>query len=129
MLAVPSQTLRSVLRLLDSKVTARAGLVNLAKGVETTTLKRMSEIIAEELNPPLDRVATVSGPSHAEEVVLDMPTTVVAAGTGTDFIVERRTGEGHIVAWVQWDDGREWLDAYIDPARVRRTRNLEEWKR
>lgn len=87
-LAVPSQFLRSVLRLLRGKVDSRIGLVNLAKGIETKTLKRMSEIIAEELQPPHQRVITLSGPSHAEEVILDMPTAVVAAGHDDEFVTD-----------------------------------------
>ena len=51
--------------------------VNVAKGIEQGTLKRMSEI-AEELAPELKYVV-LSGPSHAEEVGRAMPTTVAVA--------------------------------------------------
>lgn len=85
-LAVPSQFLRSVLRPLKGKVDSQVGLVNLAKGIETKTLKRMSEVIAEELQPSYERVVTLSGPSHAEEVIVDMPTAVVAAGRDDGFV-------------------------------------------
>jgi glycerol-3-phosphate dehydrogenase (NAD(P)+) len=85
-LAVPSQFLRSVLRSLAGTVKPEVGLVNLAKGIETKTLKRMSEVIIEELQPPPSLVTTLSGPSHAEEVIVDMPTAVVAAGVDDDFV-------------------------------------------
>jgi glycerol-3-phosphate dehydrogenase (NAD(P)+) len=52
-------------------------LVSLAKGLEATTHLRPSEIIQEVL--PGSRVATLSGPSNAEEVALGMPTAVVLA--------------------------------------------------
>ncbi len=85
-LAVPSQFLRSVLARLRGKLGPEVGLVNLAKGIETKTLKRMSEVIAEELDPPREQVVTISGPSHAEEVIVDMPTAVVAAGSDDEFV-------------------------------------------
>ncbi|MFQ5499492.1 MAG: NAD(P)H-dependent glycerol-3-phosphate dehydrogenase [Candidatus Zixiibacteriota bacterium] len=80
-IALPSQTVRSALKWLSKGTVGEAGIVNLAKGVETRTLLRMSEVIAEELALPGDRIVTLSGPSHAEEVVRDMPTAVVAAGS------------------------------------------------
>jgi len=79
-LAVPSQRLRSAMVRLKSCQPTGTALINLAKGVETSSLKRMSEVILDELAVSPDVVATLSGPSHAEEVVRDMPTTVVAAG-------------------------------------------------
>ena len=78
-LAIPSQHLRGVLCRAREKISAVPAVVNLAKGIEKGTLKRMSEVIVDEAGLPLDRIATLSGPSHAEEVVRDIPTTVVAA--------------------------------------------------
>lgn len=52
-------------------------LVNVAKGIEQKTLKRMSEIAAEKL--PEAKYVVLSGPSHAEEVGREMPTTVCVA--------------------------------------------------
>ncbi|MEA4922110.1 MAG: NAD(P)H-dependent glycerol-3-phosphate dehydrogenase [Eubacteriaceae bacterium] len=49
-------------------------IVNVAKGIEQKTLKRMSEI-AYEIKPDLKYVV-LSGPSHAEEVGRLLPTTV-----------------------------------------------------
>jgi len=85
-LAAPSQKLRSVLVRLKPCLPSGVALVNLAKGVETISLKRMSEVILEVLPVSPDSVATLSGPSHAEEVVRDMPTTVVAAGRSDDLV-------------------------------------------
>ncbi len=78
-LAAPSQHLRSVLRNGARQIGPNAPVVNLAKGIETGTLRRMTEVIHEETGLGLDLIATLSGPSHAEEVAVDMPTTVVAA--------------------------------------------------
>lgn len=52
-------------------------IVNVAKGIENNSLMRISEIVAEIL--PENKYAILSGPSHAEEVAIEIPTTVVAA--------------------------------------------------
>ena len=80
--AVPSQYLRSVMAQVRGVTLRDAVVVNVAKGIENGTLMTMSEMIHDTL-PSLDRsrVATLSGPSHAEEVVRKIPTTVVAAST------------------------------------------------
>jgi glycerol-3-phosphate dehydrogenase (NAD(P)+) len=52
-------------------------LVNVAKGIEQETLKRLSEIALEKL--PNAKYVALSGPSHAEEVGRGMPTTLVSA--------------------------------------------------
>jgi len=80
-LAVPSQHLRPTIRPIRRELTKVPVVVNLAKGVERKSLQRMSEVIIEEAGLDAARIATVSGPSHAEEVITDMPTTVVAAST------------------------------------------------
>jgi glycerol-3-phosphate dehydrogenase (NAD(P)+) len=78
---VPSQTLRATARkLLEIDLLKRPILINLAKGIEVGSLKRMSEVLAETI--PLGSysgIATLSGPSHAEEVSRGIPTAVVAA--------------------------------------------------
>jgi glycerol-3-phosphate dehydrogenase (NAD(P)+) len=60
-------------------------IVNVAKGVEIGTLMTMSEMIHDAL-PDLDpsRIATLSGPSHAEEVSRQIPTAVVAASSNLE---------------------------------------------
>lgn len=77
--AVPSQSLRSVLKELPLKDRS-IPFVNLAKGIETGSLLRMSEVISQQLEMDINMVTTLSGPSHAEEVASDMPTAVVIAG-------------------------------------------------
>ncbi|MDD3415128.1 MAG: NAD(P)H-dependent glycerol-3-phosphate dehydrogenase [Lachnospiraceae bacterium] len=74
-LAVPSPFTRSTSKLLKDVVKEGQIIVNVAKGVEETTLMTLSEIIEEEV--PQAKVAVLSGPSHAEEVGKGMPTTIV----------------------------------------------------
>jgi len=87
-MATPSQHVRSVISSAAEHLGSVRGIVNVAKGVETRSLKRMSEVIAEETGFPYSRIATLSGPSHAEEVILDMPTTVVVASESDSFAHE-----------------------------------------
>ncbi len=83
--AVPSQFLRSVLSRLNLSPDRNLTLVNVAKGVENNTLMTMSEMLQDAL-PHLapSSIATLSGPSHAEEVSRRIPTTVVAASADLD---------------------------------------------
>ena len=73
---VPSQALRSVAR----QVVEQGGggiPICASKGLELSTLKRMSEVLAEALGDPSPVAFT--GPSHAEEVAVGIPTSIVAA--------------------------------------------------
>ncbi|MCR5292241.1 MAG: NAD(P)H-dependent glycerol-3-phosphate dehydrogenase [Eubacterium sp.] len=74
-MAVPSPFIRSTAKSAAPFVSDGQIIVNVAKGIEEDTLKRLSEVISEEI--PNARVAVLSGPSHAEEVGKSMPTTVV----------------------------------------------------
>ncbi len=79
-IAIPSQFVRSALGTIKEVIPPGALLVGAAKGIEEGTLKRPSEV-ARDLLPTgfEDRYAALSGPSHAEEVSRNIPTTVVAA--------------------------------------------------
>lgn len=77
--AVPSQTLRENLGRWVLALPAGATLVSLAKGVETGTGKRMSEVIREVAGIEPERVAVVSGPNLAREIALEQPTATVIA--------------------------------------------------
>lgn len=74
-LAVPSPFVRGTARTMKSYVAENQKIVNVAKGIEETTLKTLTEQIEEEL--PMADVAVLSGPSHAEEVGRGLPTTCV----------------------------------------------------
>jgi len=75
--AVPSQALRQVAGSARAFV-GSAVPVSAAKGLEQGSLKRMSQVLTESLGDPDPVVLT--GPSHAEEVIRGIPTSVVAAG-------------------------------------------------
>jgi glycerol-3-phosphate dehydrogenase (NAD(P)+) len=76
-LAVPSHGMRPICNLVRDALPTGAPLVSVAKGIENETGARMSEVIAQVLET--ERVAVLSGPSHAEEVGRGIPTAVVVA--------------------------------------------------
>lgn len=76
-LSVPTHSVRELLVQLQDKINKNRIIVNVAKGIENNSKKRISEIVKEYF-PDNDFVA-LSGPSHAEEVAFDIPTTVVSA--------------------------------------------------
>jgi len=88
-LAVPSQFLRSVIERFAAPPMPGTLIVNVAKGVEIGSMMTMSEVIRDVFPDVGDeRVATLSGPSHAEEVSRKIPTAVVAASS--DLACARR---------------------------------------
>lgn len=74
-LAVPSPFVRETARKMKSYVEKGQILIDVAKGIEETTLMTLSQQIKEEI--PQADTAVLSGPSHAEEVGRGLPTTVV----------------------------------------------------
>ena len=74
-MAVPSPVVRTVAKQMSSFVKDGQIIVNVAKGIEDVTYKTLSDIIEEEI--PNAEVCVLSGPSHAEEVGIGIPTTVV----------------------------------------------------
>lgn len=78
--AVPSQAFRGVLEKASPFLKTSTYLVNTAKGLEIATGMRLSQVAADVLgNDIYRRYAVLSGPSHAEEVVRQIPTAVTAA--------------------------------------------------
>ncbi len=77
-LSVPSQSLRDNLAGWGDVLGDRV-VVSLMKGVELGTTKRMSEVIAEAGGVPTERIAVVSGPNLAKEIVQRQPAATVVA--------------------------------------------------
>ena len=78
-LAVPAQSLRENLMAWAPLLREDAVLVSLMKGIEVTTGKRMSEVIAEVTGAGPERIAIVSGPNLAREIAVGQPTATVIA--------------------------------------------------
>lgn len=79
LLVTPSQRLRENLRLLVPAIGPETLLVSASKGIEIGSLKRMTEIIAEELPNVHRRIAVLSGPNISHEVAEGKPTAAVVA--------------------------------------------------
>lgn len=75
-IATPSTTIRNVANKL-SKYSDFGIVVNVSKGIEKGSLKTLSQVINDEI--PNATVVAFSGPSHAEEVARNIPTSIVAA--------------------------------------------------
>jgi glycerol-3-phosphate dehydrogenase (NAD(P)+) len=83
--AVPSQFIRGVVSALLPAAFEETIVVNVAKGIEINTLLTVSELLRDSLPfLPYEKICTLSGPSHAEEVSQGIPTTVVAASASMD---------------------------------------------
>ena len=83
-LAVPAQALRTVLAGWSPLLPADAVLVSLMKGIELGTMRRMSEVVSEVAQVPPSRVAVVSGPNLAREIMQRQPAATVVACTDED---------------------------------------------
>ena len=85
-LAVPSVFTRSTAKSMAAFVKKGQVIVCVAKGIEEETLMLLTDIVEQEI--PQAEVAVMCGPSHAEEVGIGLPTTVVA-GAKKRSIAER----------------------------------------
>lgn len=84
-IVVPTKAVREVCNQLSSVLKQRAVIIHASKGIEPKTLKRVSEMISEELdNYKYEDIVVLSGPSHAEEVALRQPTTVTVSSLNTE---------------------------------------------
>ena len=77
-IAVPSHAVRELMNNSRKFFTDKSILINLSKGLENNTLKTMSEVILEVSKIDENRIVSLYGPSHAEEVLQGFPTTLVA---------------------------------------------------
>jgi glycerol-3-phosphate dehydrogenase (NAD(P)+) len=98
--AIPTAYLRATLGRFTGVRKADVPVVSLTKGIEVATFRRPSEIIGELLKT--ENIAVLSGPSHAEEVAHQMPTSVVVAA------------DGNLAVWVQQRFGTDRFRVYTN---------------
>lgn len=83
--AVPAQSLRKTARLFSGRLKRSTILISAAKGLEASTGKRMTEILAEEIKPDSEgRLAVVSGPNLSKEINQGLPAVTVIASSSAD---------------------------------------------
>ncbi len=79
-IAIPTKGIREVCQNMKELISEPILFVHVSKGIEPDSLKRISEMIREEIPSNMIKdIVVLSGPSHAEEVILKHPTTVTAA--------------------------------------------------
>lgn len=80
LLVVPTKVIRQVIHDLNKVINKPVLIVNASKGIEPNTHSRVSQIVCEEIeSDKLRGYAALTGPSHAEEVILRQLTVVTAA--------------------------------------------------
>ncbi len=83
LVGIPTQFVRGVAREAAPYMKPETVVVNTSKGLEAGSFKRMSEVLAEEF--PHNPIVVLTGPSHAEELALGIPTTVAVASTDVRY--------------------------------------------
>ncbi|MDY3561660.1 NAD(P)-dependent glycerol-3-phosphate dehydrogenase [Gemmata sp. JC673] len=99
--AIPTAYLRATLHRFSGLCGPDVPVVSLTKGLEVATFRRPSEIISEVLGT--EKVAVLSGPSHAEEVARGMPTSLAVAAP-----------DGGFAMWVQQRFGTDRFRVYTN---------------
>jgi len=104
-LAVPAQSLREQLTSWGPYVPEDAVLVSLMKGLERGTDLRMTEVVAQVLGTPQERLAVVSGPNLAKEIARQEPTASVVACSdeGTAEWIARAATPGYFRPYTNTD--------------------------
>ena len=82
--AVPSVFVRGTAMKAAPYIADGQIIIDVAKGIENDTLYTMSRVIADAVKNPTVKLVALSGPTHAEEVALDLPTTIVSASVDMD---------------------------------------------
>lgn len=77
-LSVPTKVVRNVLKSMNPLIKQDSVFINVSKGIEPDTLKRVSEVVEEEIEK-LKGFVVLTGPSHAEEVIVRKLTLLVSA--------------------------------------------------
>lgn len=84
-IVVPTKAIREVCQQLKDDIHSSTQIIHATKGIEPGSLKRVSEMISEEIHDfPYENIVVLSGPSHAEEVALRHPTTVSVSAVNLD---------------------------------------------
>jgi glycerol-3-phosphate dehydrogenase (NAD(P)+) len=105
LLAVPAQMLRTNLERWTGLIGQDVTLVNLANGIELGTLMRMSQVVVQVTGADPARVAVVSGPNLASEIVEEQPaaTVVACSDSGRAVALQRAMSTGYFRPYTNAD--------------------------
>lgn len=98
---IPSSFVRGVAKEAKPFIDEHMTIVNTGKGLEENSLKRLSEVIEEELG--VKDLVVLSGPSHAEEVARCVPTTMACASKNAEA-----------AKYIQSELGNSFLRLYLN---------------
>jgi glycerol-3-phosphate dehydrogenase (NAD(P)+) len=91
-LAVPTKVMRGLLTTINNLLDKPKYFINVSKGIEPDTQKRVSEIVFEVVSPKnLKGFAVLTGPSHAEEVIKRKLTLLTVASSDEELATELQT--------------------------------------
>lgn len=80
LIALPTKAIRDVVTEINQHIKTKKTFIHVAKGIENEIFKRVSEMIEDSVSKNhKNGVGVLSGPSHAEEIVIKQPTTVAAS--------------------------------------------------
>jgi len=105
LLAIPSQVMRANLSQWTDLIEDDATLVSLAKGIEIDTLMRMSQVVAQVTGVDSSRVAALSGPNLASEIVERQPaaTVIACSDSGRAVALQRMLSAGYFRPYTNAD--------------------------
>lgn len=90
-ISVPTKVLRLVLKQINQVINEPKLFVNTSKGLEPVTYLRVSEVVHQEIdNQYIGGFVALTGPSHAEEVILQLPTIIcsVSANKSNAVVIQ-----------------------------------------
>lgn len=98
LLATPTQFIRKTLEKLDKNLLNGQIIVNVAKGLEIETEYTISKIVEEVLQGSSYTYVLLSGPTHAEEIIKDMPSAILAVSNNEESakIVQKLFSNGNL---------------------------------
>ncbi|TYK60906.1 NAD(P)-dependent glycerol-3-phosphate dehydrogenase, partial [Staphylococcus pseudintermedius] len=86
LIALPTKAIREVMSQVNQLLISKKSFIHVTKGIENATFKRVSEMLEDSISPEYNAgIGVLSGPSHAEEVVIKQPTTVSAASSNPEL--------------------------------------------
>ncbi len=107
LLSVPTKVIRVVLKDINKLLKKPTFFINVSKGIEPETLKRVSEIVLDEIDHQHYKgFVALTGPSHAEEVILRKLTLLVAASTNFEdakFVQSIFSNESYLRVYTSLD--------------------------
>ena len=107
LLAVPTKAMRQVLKDMNKYITKKSTFINVSKGIEPETLKRVSEIVKDEIDHEnINGFVALTGPSHAEEVIERQVTLLVSASEDEElalFVQEMFSNQKYLRVYTSTD--------------------------